>query len=276
VALVVIAALALGIVLQLLLVSGLQHSAAQKRAYDKFRKELAEGTAPVGQTVSPDSNRLLALGSPVAIIKIPSIGVNRETVLEGTTSSVLTSGPGHSRSSPMPGQAGISVIFGRQASYGGPFSRIGELRRGQQIFVTTGEGVSTYKVIDVRHAGQLAPPALAVGQGRLLLETGAGIHFLPSGVLRVDADLVTKTLAGGPTALPATAVLHSEQLMANDTSTLWALVLWLQALVLVAIGAVWSWYRWGRQQTWIAFFPLIALVGLFATDQFMKILPNLL
>lgn len=273
--LVVFSALAFGIVAEFVFVGGLQHRAAQQSLYQRFRKELAEGTAPVGQTVAPGSTQLLALGAPVALLEIPSIGL-KQVVLEGTTSGVLADGPGHNRTSPLPGQAGISVILGRQAAYGGPFGDLHRLRTGQRIVVVTGEGTSMFKVLDVRHAGQLAPAALASGKARLQLETGDGRPFMPSGVIRVDADQTSPVLAGTPSALPATAVLPSEKPMAGDTSTLWQLVLWMQALVLVAVGAVWSWHRWGRYQTWIAFIPPTILVGLFAADQFMKILPNML
>jgi hypothetical protein len=76
--------------------------------------------------------------------------------------------------------------------------------------------------------------------------------------------------------LTAANLARTEQPMTSDTTTVWALVLWLQALVAVAIAAVWSWERWGHQQTWIVFSPLTSLVGLLTVGQFLKILPNLL
>jgi hypothetical protein len=64
--------------------------------------------------------------------------------------------------------------------------------------------------------------------------------------------------------------------MGIDTSNLWVLVLWLQALIVLAVGAVWSWHRWGRPQTWIVFFPPLVLVGLAASAEVARLLPNLL
>lgn len=264
-------AISLSLALELLVVSSLQHRAAQQRAFEQLRKELAEGRAPL----SPNDSygRPLPSATPVALLVIPSIHVH-EVVGEGTSSAALMSGPGHRRGTPLPGQAGTSVILGRQAAYGGPFKHLSRLRVGQQITVTTGEGMAKYQVIKIRHAGDLAPAPVASGQGRLMLITARGTPFLPSGTLRVDADLMTPVVPPSPAATAATP--WSERVMGSDTSSLWALVLWLQVLIVIAIGIVWSWHRWGRQQTWIVFFPVTALVGLIASEQFLKLLPNLL
>ena len=72
------------------------------------------------------------------------------------------------------------------------------------------------------------------------------------------------------------ALPRNEQLMAADTTTLWRLVFWLQALLVVVLGIVWAWHRWGRAQTWIVFFPLTALVGLLSSAEAVRLLPNLL
>jgi sortase A len=268
--LITLTGLSLAVALQALFVSGLQHRAAQVRAFATLRDRLAHGTAPIGQ--SDANNHLLPLGTPVALIDVPSVHIH-EVVGEGTTSGVLMSGPGHRRDTPLPGQAGTSVIFGRKAAYGGPFRRLNLLRKGAKITITTGQGVSNYRVIDHRRAGDPAPPAPAAGKGRLQLVTADGTSFVPSGVFRVDADLDTPTLdsAPGRGGLP-----KPEQPLANDPSTAWALVLWLQALIALCVGAVWAWVRWGRFQTWIVFVPLIALAGLAAVGQLFRLLPNLL
>ena len=273
VALVVLAAVGLSLAAQLVVVSGFEHRSVQQSAYDKFREQLAAGKAPVSEADTDGHH--LPLGTPLAVIEIPAIHV-RQVVFEGTTGGVLMSGPGHRRGTPLPGQAGTSAIYGRQASYGGPFRAIHQLRKGAKIKVTTGEGVSTYAVIGVRRPGDLAPTAPANDKGRLLLITAQGTPFVPSGVLRVDAELMTPTLVSSSVTLPSAAIAKSEGVMAADTATVWALVLWLQALIIVAVGIVWSWHRWGRLQTWIVFLPVTALVGLLASNQFLKLLPNLL
>jgi hypothetical protein len=166
--------------------------------------------------------------------------------------------------------------MGRAAAYGGPFKRLGHLRRGATITVITGQGVSTFKVIDRRHPHDPAPPRLGSGRGRLTLITARGIPFIPAGTLRIDADLTSETQATPPTVIPYNRLPHREQALGTDTSTLWALVLWLEGLVVAAVGSVFAWIRWGRHQAWIIFVPLIALIGIYVAEQVARLLPNLL
>jgi LPXTG-site transpeptidase (sortase) family protein len=269
--LLVVAVLTIGFFLDMVVVSRLEYRAAQATSFAHLRNELALGSAPVDQ--QDQQGRLLRAGTPVALLTIPSLHL-RTVVSEGTTSAVLMRGPGLLRTSVMPGEAGTSVIFGRAAAYGAPFHRISSLPKGAKITVTTGAGPATYTVTDVRRAGSPLPPTLTGQQGRLTLVTATGMPFLPSGVLRVDADL---TGTAQPSAAPQVdTVPKSEQPLGTDTSNLWATVFLLQALILASVGAVWSWRRWGHAQTWIVFFPLFALLGLVTGDQFARFLPNLL
>lgn len=270
-ALLLLVAITVSLGLQVSVVSGLQHQATQARAFAILRSDLATGTAPVAQTDS--SGRLLPLGTPVALLKVPSLHI-REVVGEGTTPGVLMSGPGHRRDTPMPGQAGTSIILGRAAAYGGPFKRLSRAKEGTTITLSTGQGVSTYRVIGVRRAGDAQPPPLGRAKGRLQLVTATGTPFVPSGVLRVDAELTSETLATPP--IRASTLPQAERPLGTDQSTAWALVLWLQALLLVAVAAVWSWSRWGRHQTWVVFVPLASLAGLGTAGQLLNLLPNLL
>jgi hypothetical protein len=57
---------------------------------------------------------------------------------------------------------------------------------------------------------------------------------------------------------------------------LWALVLWLQLLVVLAVAAVWAWFRWGRAQAWIVFTPPLILVGLGVAGELARLLPNVM
>jgi sortase A len=190
----------------LLVLGHLQHEVAQQQLSNEFREQLALATAPVSEG---DQNLvLLKNGAPVAIIDIPTLGVH-QVVVEGTDSATLKAGPGHRRDTVLPGQAGISVIMARAAAYGGPFGSIQSLQPGQELSVITGQGYHVYSVIGVRYAGDPGPAEPAEGIGRLVLETARGGPFTPSGVLRVDAQLVStsKTAPGMPTkATPAPTV----------------------------------------------------------------------
>jgi sortase (surface protein transpeptidase) len=272
-ALVAVFVISVSLLLELVVVSNLQHRSAQQRAFDRFRSELATGTAPIGPV---DANgRRLAAGAPVAYLEIPTIGL-RQVVVEGTSSGDLFSGPGHRRDSPLPGQAGVSVLLGRRAAFGGPFRRIADLQEGDLIHVTTGLGEFDYRVSGLRLAGDPVPAPAAAGKGRLLLATSAGRPYMPDGVLRVDAELESAPAGGAGPLLTGGSLPASEHMMAADTSTLWALVLWLQALTILAVVAVWAWHRWGRARTWVVFFPPLLLVGLSASGEAARLMPNLL
>ena len=270
VALFLLAALALGFVVNLVLVSRLEHQVAQTKAFNLLRYELAQGTAPIGPRDA--DHELLALGTPMAVLDIPSIGL-KEVVGEGTTSAVLMTGPGHERSTVFPGGAGTSVILGRAASYDGPFGRIHELRTGAVITVTTGVGTSTFRVVDRRTAGDVIPH-LARGGARLTLATATGPAFVPSGVLWVDANLVGTPLAA---AKPAVSALPGSELpLGIDTGACgscccgWGRSSWSSAL---RSGRGTGAGTPGRGSSSAA--PA-AVVSLFIAGQITLLLPNLL
>jgi hypothetical protein len=271
--LVLVCVLSVAMLLEFTVVSSVQRSAAQGRMFDDFREQLALGTAPIGP--SGDDGRELALGTPVAFLEIRAIGLT-QVVSEGTTSGVLLDGPGHRRDTPLPGQAGTSVVFGRRAAFGGPFADIASLRVGDSITVTTGQGTWNYKVISVRREGDPVPPPVAAGSSRLLLVTAAGSAYLPNGLIRVDADLDGQAVGGAPRAISTAALPQEERALEGDKRTLWVLALWLQLLLVLVMAALWAWFRWGRAQTWIVFTPLLILVGLGAAGEIARLLPNLL
>jgi sortase A len=270
-AFVIVFALAFTMLLQLVLVSRLQHSARQERLFSSLRAQLAAGTAPIGPIDAEGD--LLAIGTPIAHIVIPSIGVD-EVIVEGTSASALLDGPGHRRNSPFPGQEGISFLFGRQASFGGPFKNISDLDQGDAITVTTGQGIFEYVVFGVRLEGDPIPPNPTGGASRLVLVSSDGTAFMPSSVVRVDADLVGQSAVAPPR--PTIQLAANEEVLAGDTSTIGALALWLIVLIALGCALTWSWHRWGRAQTWIVFAPPLVLVGLAASAQVIRLLPNLL
>ncbi|MBL1081666.1 sortase [Streptomyces actinomycinicus] len=272
-ALLSLAALLLGCTVQLLLLSGIQQHSAQHAAFDELRRQLALGTAPVAQT--DQQGALLGPGTPVALIDVPELGLS-QVVLEGTDSTVLTGGPGHRRDTPMPGQSGTSVLMGRAAAYGGPFGHLADLAEGDTFTVTTGQGKARYQVIGVRRAGDPAPAPPATGKGRLVLVTATGTRFMPDGVLRVDADLVSAPFQTPAAVIRAGTLPDSEEPLARPSEVPWPLVMWLQALLLASVAAVWTWHRWGRHQTWLVLAPVIAVLGLRVATHATELLPNLL
>jgi len=269
----VVGALLLAVVLQAVLVSPLRAARDQHVAYDDFRYQLANGTAPVGQVGGDD--HLLPLGTGVAIVRVPALGLD-DVVLEGTTSGVMVSGPGHRRDTVLPGQAGASVLMGRQAAYGGPFGGIAALAVGDVITTVTGQGEATYRVSGVRRSGDPLPPVLAPGAGRLTLVSATGGRLLPDDVVRVDADLVSEPFATPQQVLSYAELPADETAYAGDGSAWPWLVICLGALAVVVLLTVLLRRWWGRSQAWVVGVPLVLLCGVLAAHQVMVLLPNLL
>jgi sortase A len=270
----ILAVTALGFVAWAGLLSGLHYDKAQLNAYERLRVELAEGTAPNGPTDPGNPAQLLPMGAPVAVLSIPAIGL-RTVILQGTTSSVLEDGPGHFRGSVMPGQAGVSVIMGRQTAYGGPFGALASLVPGDPITVVTGQTVAGYTVTDLRRAGDPLPPALADGAGRMVLVTADGAPLDPTGILYVDADQTSKPQPSPGVVLPA-YLSTTENAMATEPQAWLPIVLWGQLLVLVAFALGWLWSAWGRWQTWVIAVPAVGFLVLCISDQATRLLPNLM
>lgn len=264
-----LAVLATWFLLYAFVLSGFQEHAAQDALYAKFRNELALGVAPLGGRIAP--------GAPVALLHAPQAGID-DVVVYGTTSGLLEKGPGLRADTPLPGQAGNSIIYGRGTMFGGPFRHLNALRPGDVLEVTTGQGSFAYKVLDVHYSGGPLPSHLAAAPNRLTLTTtvGGGWRSLgsPSGFLYVDAGLVGSPVAtppGMPTAIPG-----SERPMHGDSTALIPLIFWLQALVLAVLGVIWVRSRWSRWMTWLVAAPaLLCLVWVISEVSF-QLLPNLI
>lgn len=272
----IVAVLALSFLLELTVLGNLRHDRDQTLLAAQFRIELAQGPdyglAPVGPL--DQANKPLVVGTPVALLEIPRLGV-REVVVEGTSSGTLMSGPGHRRDTPFPGQVGTSVIAGRRATYGAPFRSIDRLRAGDRVTAVTGQGRSSFVVLGVRHAGDPVPPALASGHGRLTLVTTDGPTWSPTDVLRVDANLVSAAQPR-PAQLPSAVVPAADALLAGDSSALLGVIGWVVLLVIVAVTIVWVRFRAGWWQAWVIGVPVLVALGLTASDEVASLLPNLL
>lgn len=276
----IVAVLTLSFLVELFVLGGLRHDRDQAQLAALFRIELAQGhdaqghdlVAPVGPF--DDAGKPLAAGVPVALLEIPQLGL-REVVVEGTSSGTLMSGPGHLRTTPLPSQVGNSVIAGKRATYGGPFRHLDQLRVGDKFTVTTGQGKSSFAVLDVRHAGDPVPRGLPAGHSRLTLITTTGPSVAPTDVLRVDADLVGEAQPRPP-QLPFQALPLADSLMTGDTSALWGVVAWSVLLVGAAIGTVWVRFRTGLWQAWVIGVPVLITLGLLVSDDIAAMLPNLL
>jgi sortase A len=263
-----VAIVSLWFVFQVLVLSGFSQARDQHLLYDDFRHQLAAATAPTGPIVPP--------GHPVALITVPHLGLS-QVVVEGTASGDLLSGPGHRRDTVLPGQTGVSLVYGRATTYGAPFRRITELQHGDQIVVQTGQGRTVFQVDGVRRAGDPVPTPPAGEQARLTLVTAASSGAL-AGLRAHDAVFVDATAAKGqpfpagrPTAVPA-----SEKAMAVETAALPMLALALGLLVALTAGVVAARQRWSTALVWVVASPVAIALSWFTTDVVMRLLPNLM
>jgi sortase A len=266
-----LSALSLWFLLYAFTLSGLQEASSQHSLYAALRSELAQGIAPLGGSVP--------LGKPVALLRVPQAGIN-DVVVEGTTSALLEQGPGLLAGTPLPGQPGVSVIFGRQAMFGGPFRHLAGLRQGDVFQVITGQGTFTYRVDDLRYPGDPLPSPLPAGQSRMIMVTIAGSSWLggrtPERLLYVDTSLVGKVVAApsGPPVLVSASQLPMH--VDADSDVLIQLVLRLQLLLLAGLGVAWAGSRWSTWQTWLVGAPAILAATWGVSQVAVALLPNLL
>ncbi len=164
--------------------TGIQEARAQSRLEDEFTEMLATastlppatttvttipvpdteptpgttepGSAPSSSSTTSTSTTLAPpavldrppVGDPVALLELPSIGVEK-TIVEGVTTGVLEDGPGHFPETPFPGQFGNAAIAGHRTTYGHPFLDLDDLEIGDDVFVTTLAGRYTYVVSEL-------------------------------------------------------------------------------------------------------------------------------
>lgn len=270
-----ISATIIALLVNLVFISPVQHYTSQHALYDQIRLQLAQGSVPTGPVDS--SGALITPGTPLAVLAANGVGIGHEVIVEGTASSQTMEGIGHRRDTVLPCQVGSSVLMARAGAYGAVGQAFKSLTIGDKITVTMAQGACTYQVTGSRMPGDPAPTAPTGSGGNLTLTTASGYPYMPTEVYRVDAKLVTDGFPRPAVALPTGALPPSEAAMGTDPTNLAALVLLLEVLVAVAIGATWLWKRWGRWQTWIVVAPAIAATGMLsATVVNQWLLPNLL
>jgi sortase A len=156
---------------------------------------------------------------PHGLLEVPALGMVAP-VLQGTGDSVLSDAVGHDPASVWPGGAGTSVLSAHDVTW---FSRIGQLRPGDEIRYVTPCRTYTYKVTS--HAIVTAGTAVYnARKARLVLDTCWPLNalFLTSTRYLVYADLITAApthaVAPVPGSWPPPAVPAPAQLAAQGLS----------------------------------------------------------
>ena len=132
---------------------------------------VATTVAPTTTTTEPDPNLVPLVGAKqgdaVAILQIKKIGV-KKVVVSGVGVEQLREGPGHYRSTALPGQRGNAAIAAHRTAYGSPFKRINELEKGDEITITNVlketfvYKVTNTKIVEPTEVDVLAPTDEAI------------------------------------------------------------------------------------------------------------------
>lgn len=273
VALTLLAVAILGFVAYLYFLSGVQEARAQTTLYARMQGELANALAPTGPAIpghpaSPASLAAVA-GDPIALLDIPAIGISNMVIVEGTSPENLTLGPGHLRDTPFPGQAGISVVFGRRATFGAPFSNLPLVRKGDVITTTTSQGQARYQVIALSDSSKPVPFSEIPNQ--LLLVT-ADSRIAPAHYIEVEAKLLGSPF---PESGYLPYVSSSEVALGRDPYALIPAMAWALALAAAALTGSYLAGRWSRWAAWAVSIPVILAILWNLFESLSALLPNL-
>ncbi len=89
--------------------------------------------------------RRVDAGDALGRLSMPRLGIAHVAV-DGTRAAELRRGPGFYEGNPLPGTGGTVAVAGHRTTYGAPFRRIDELRRGDRVVVTMPYGRFEYRV----------------------------------------------------------------------------------------------------------------------------------
>lgn len=215
-------------------------------------------------------------GDPVASITIPRLDLTR-VVVEGTGGEEMKRGPGHLRSSPLPGQRGNAVIAGHRTTYGEPFRSIDRLQKGDRIIASTAQGRFTYVVLGRRVIAPGQPDEIGpTSDDRLTLVTAHPAHRA-SRRLAVSARLAGVPVATPAVTRPATATLVAgEDGVSRDTTAWVPTLIWSQLFLGSAVGAWFLYRRWLRWSAWLVTTPVLLALAFLSFESLDRLLPSTL
>jgi len=273
VTLTLLALVILGFVGYLYVGSAVQEARSQTILYARMQGELGHGTAPTGPAipghpVTPSSLAAVP-GDPIALLDIPAIHLSDVVIVEGTSAEDMTLGPGHLRDTPFPGQAGISVVFGRRATFGAPFADVPQLRKGDLITTITSQGLAHYTVIAVSNSSKPVPFSELPNQ--LLLVT-ADSQIAPAHYIEVEAKLLTSPQ---PESGYLPSVSSAEVALGRDPYALIPAMAWAIALAAAALCGSLLAARWSRWGAWLVTIPVIIAIVWNLYESLSALLPNL-
>ena len=217
------------------------HDRQSEMLEDRLASDLINGLAPVSNPI--------AVGAPVGLIDIPERDI-RTVVIEGTRARELSKAAGHLVGSALPGQPGVSAVLGRSRDHGAEFANLDQVKVGDEITATTGQGVHTYEVIDIAVRASRDMAAFQ-GEGHMLI-----LATVVDGNDRlvVRASLTSPVFPGGEPAEHPTSV---DELGLTGDSTSWSTTaLWLSLATIVALAYPVIVRQVGRRVAWMIVVPV--------------------
>jgi LPXTG-site transpeptidase (sortase) family protein len=232
---------------------------------------LSELTGNPKSTFALTSGIVPREGSPVALLRIPSLHLTK-AVVAGTSASDLEAGPGLMPGTVLPGEAGNAVIAGRRLTFGGPFSSIGTLHTGDTMRVTDGLGTFLYSVRSVRTIASGRTDVVGASRDNRLTLITSNSSLEPTGLQIAVGKLVGRPVASRTP--PSSVTPASELGLSGDPNAGWAIALWLALFILVAAATGAALWRWRRPlPTYLLALPVLVAFGLLAAEAVARALP---
>ena len=188
-----------------------------------------------------------AFAQPIGRIIIPRIHLD-QVILQGTSSGVLSAGPGHYVGTAMPGEAGNVAIAGHRTTWGRPFWALAELKPDDRIILATPRGRFLYRV---RAETVVAPTDLSV-LGQAVPQPSLTLTTCTPKFSAAQRLVLTATLAAEEAVQPAAVKrIHHVEQSRIITEQPPVLACWLLALLWLAVGLcalqlAWSLRSWSN------------------------------
>ena len=183
---------------------------------------------PVDITVAPLKPIVIREGDPIAIIDMPTIGVNKY-VVAGVQTSDLKKGPGHYPGTPFPGELGNASIAGHRTTYGEPFRHLDDLNIGDPIIITDLMGRTfTYLVTNQQVVSATDSWVVATTDSSKAILTLTTCHPEFSArqrlIVSAELDLTQSDIATSPAAVyadnaPDTTTVPSTEVVTTEVAT---------------------------------------------------------
>lgn len=211
------------------------------------------------------------IGDSVAILQIPRLRL-QQVVQEGADPKTTQGGPGHIPGTAGPGQPGNSAVVARRYGFGAPFHKLGSLRPGDSVIISTVQGQSVYTVQSVTRKQSFAhsdPYAASTDDRLTLVSSSSAVPWEGR-----HGVVVVATMSGLP--YPATPQAGRSRLQNgrhNDTAAVALIVLYGALFAAAAASAVLLYRRWLSLSTYLITAPILIALIVLAAEATIRLLP---